>query len=169
MRIISLDPGAERSGWAVLETGPAYLFSGYVSYPRGDYAFQKYKLDLIDCWQMVANKLLDQWQPDAVVSETVPSRGANIPEQLYLANTQITAFHTVAFERKLPIYQVSARTVQKAIALRGKSKGITKPQVRKGVLLHFPELKKKFSENMKVFEESDAIAIGLWFLDTVKE
>jgi hypothetical protein len=120
---------------------------------------------LTDKWVWNTIDLLQKFHPDVIVTETVPSRGAGIPEQLYLANTQITVVHAIALYKGIPVEQVSARTVQAAIAVRGKGKKITKPQVRNGVFLRLPELIPRFKEFTKVFEESDALAIGLHYLE----
>jgi len=166
MRVLSIDSGAKRAGWAILETGPKYLRSGVIHFPRGDnVGFQAYRLDLARFWVQETQELLDWWRPDHVVTETVPSRGFNIPEQGYLANVQATTLHAIAIQRDIPVSQVMARTVQSEIAVRGRSKKITKQQVRNGVISLLPELKSRVSDWVKVFEEPDALAIGLWYLD----
>lgn len=164
MRILAFDPGAQRTGWAVLETGPKYIASDVVYNPRGSTPFQIYRMGLTEYWVEHTAHLIRKYKPQQVISETVPSRGAGIPEQLYLANVQITTAHAIALGYGCEVRQVSARTVQKAIAIRGKSKGVTKPQVRNGVLSLLPELKPRVKGFVKVFEETDALAIGLWYL-----
>lgn len=167
MRVLALDPGATRTGWSVLTNEPEELLgSGVVHVPRGaKEAFQEYRMRLTLEWVDRSIELFDIWQPDQLICETVPSRGAGIPEQLYLANVQITVVHALAAERNIPVHQVSARTVQAHIAIRGKGKKITKVQVRNGVFARFPQLQPRFKEFVKVFEESDAIAIALYFCD----
>lgn len=165
MRVLAFDPGATRTGWAVLEEGPKYIASGVEYNPRGDTKFQIYRMELSRFWVDRGLDLLLEYEPDVVVSETVPSRGAGIPEQLYLANVQITIVHALAIMYgSCEVQQISARTVQKAIAIRGNSRKVTKPQVRNGVLSLLPELKPRLKEFIKVFEETDALAIGLWHL-----
>src|SRR5208282_1842104 len=119
LRVLSFDPGATRAGWAVLETGPKYLGSGVKSCPKlPTQSFQNYRLELANAWVVESFALIESFEPDVVVSETVPSRGAGIPEQLYLANIQITTVHAIAMAFGLPVEQVSARTVQAEIAQR---------------------------------------------------
>ena len=49
MRILAIDPGAERCGWALLEDGPTYIDSGILGLPRQGADFQLYRLEL-DIW-----------------------------------------------------------------------------------------------------------------------
>lgn len=164
-RILAIDPGAERAGWAVLDTGPEYIASGVVKFPRPKkQPFQEYRMMLAQFWVAESRGLITTFEPDHIVSETVPSRGFNIPEQGYLANVQITTLHAVAFEYGRECSQVSASAVKNHISIRSKSKKITKPQVRNGVLSLLPELKPRASNWVKIFEEPDALAIGLFFL-----
>lgn len=165
MRVLSFDPGAERMGHAVLESGPKFIVSGvrYCNrWPKE--AFQAYRLRLEQLWVEETIALLDDYGPDAIVSEIVPSTGFNNASQSYLANTAITVVHAIAYSRGIPVHQLSARHVQKQIAIRGKSKKITKPQVRNGVIQLLPELKPKLSKWVKIFEEPDALAVGLTYL-----
>ena len=126
-------------------------------------------MDLTEFWVQEAWELLDEYEPGIVVTETVPSRGAGIPEQLYLANVMVTTVHTIALTEGVNCVQVSARTVQAHIAKRKEGVKITKVQVRNGVLERCPELKPRFKEFVKHFEEPDAIAVGLYYGDTVNQ
>lgn len=167
MIILAVDPGAKRTGWAILERADGvikYIDSGVIEYPREDLPFQVYRMQLADFWVRKSERLLETWKPDNIITEIVPSRGFNIPEQGYLANVQITTLHAIARSQGYLVHQVSARTVQSHIAIRGRGKKITKQQVRNGVIVGLPELKSRISEWMKVFEETDALAIGLWYL-----
>ncbi len=167
MRVLALDSGAIRAGWCILDDMPLeYIASGVVHTPRpATEAFQAYRMRLTEEWMGRAYELLCKYRPDVVVTETVPPLGANNGTQLYLANVQITVVHAIAMLCDYPVEQVSARTVQKVIAIRGKGKKITKPQVRNGVFARLPELQPRFKEFTKVFEESDALAIGLYYLE----
>ena len=165
--VLALDSGAARAGWSVLANRPPeYIDSGVVHTPRGaNEAFQTYRMRLTDKWVGLTLELLYDYHPDVIVTETVPALGANNGTQLYLANVQITVVHAIAVLKGVPVEQVSARTVQAEIAIRGKGKKITKPQVRNGVFARLPELQPRFSEFTKVFEGSDALAIGLHYLE----
>lgn len=170
MNILSIDPGATRAGWAILGdnrdgTG-TYVASEVEHHPRlPKQKFQAYRMELADHWVDQTHELIEEYKPGVLVSETVPSRGAGIPEQLYLANVMITTVHAIAIAYGVPVIQVSARTVQAAIALRKEGVKVTKPQVRNGVLERLPELKPELKEFIKVFERTDALAIGLWYLE----
>ena len=120
---------------------------------------------LTEHWVEGAFDLIEEYKPDVLVSETVPSRGPEIMDQLYLANVQITVLHAIAISYGVKVVQVSARSVQAKIAKRKPNIKVTKPQVRQGVLDRFPELAPLVKEEMKVFERTDAIAVGLYFYE----
>lgn len=169
--VLAIDPGATRAGWAVLgvpgDDGKAtYVNSGVVQHPRlPKQAFQSYRMELTEHWIEEAFDLMEEYKPSVLISETVPSRGPEIMDQLYLVNVQITVLHTIALSYGVKVEQVSARTVQSKMALRKKDVKVTKPQVRNGVLSYFPELESRLkTKGKQVFEESDALAIGLWYL-----
>ncbi len=162
MRVLAVDPGARRAGWAILETGPVYVASAVEHFPRPkEEPFQRYRMRLTERWVELGGWLLTTFKPDVVVTETVPSTGANNMSQLYLANVMATTLHTVCVAHDVPVSQVSARSVSSRIAIRGRGSKITKPQIRNGVLAFLPELRPRLSDWVKVFEEPDAIAIGL--------
>jgi Holliday junction resolvasome RuvABC endonuclease subunit len=172
MNVLAVDPGATRAGWAVLgEPGKdgkaSYIASGVVHHPRlPKQEFQKYRMELTEHWIEEAFDLMEEYKPSVLISETVPSRGPEIMDQLYLVNVQVTVLHTIALTYGVKVEQVSARTVQSKIALRKKDVKVTKPQVRNGVLSQFPELAERLKpKGSQIFEESDAIAIGLWFFN----
>lgn len=173
MNVLAIDPGATRAGWSALSysksNGVSYIASGVIYFPRkSKQAFQQYRMELTKHWVSESFHLLDKYQPGILVSETVPSRGPVIMDQLYLANVQITVLHTLALSYGTKIEQVSARSVQSKIALRKKDLKVTKPQVRNGVLLYFPDLKDKLKScGSSVYEESDAIAVGLYYCDFI--
>lgn len=171
MNVLAVDPGATRAGWAVLgEPGKdgkaSYIASGVVHHPRlPKQEFQKYRMELTEHWIDESFDLIEEYKPSVLISETVPSRGPEIMDQLYLVNVQVTVLHTIALTYGVKVEQVAARTVQSKIALRKKDVKVTKPQVRNGVLLQFPELESRLrTKGTQVFEESDALAIGLYYL-----
>jgi hypothetical protein len=100
-----------------------------------------------------------------LITETVPSRGPEIMDQMYLMNVQCTTLQAVAMTYGIKVVQVSARTVQSKLALRKKDVKVTKPQVRNGTLqlLDLPSHKEEEIRKSKIFEESDALAIGAWY------
>lgn len=165
MRILAFDPGAKRAGWAVVETGPSYIASNCEWLPREtnpEEPFQIYRMRLCKSWIVTTEWLLSTFKPDKVVTETVPSQGANNMSQMYLANVMATTVHTVCFDRGVSVMQVSARTVASKIAVRSmRTTKITKVHTRNGVVSLLPELKSRVPEWIKVFEEPDAIGIAL--------
>jgi Holliday junction resolvasome RuvABC endonuclease subunit len=170
MNVLAVDPGALRAGWAILgspgdDGKAAHIASGVIHHPRlPKQPFQEYRMELTEHWIEEAFDLLEEYKPDVLISETVPSRGPEIMDQLYLANVQITVLHAIAISYGVKVVQVSARSVQSKIALRKKDVKVTKPQVRNGVLLQFPELESCLrSKGKQIFERSDAIAIGLYY------
>lgn len=165
MKILSLDSGAKRAGWAVLEDGPTYIFSEVVHFPRGDKeAYQFYRVNLANLWVKETKRLITIYQPDLVVCEIVPVYGMNDAAQGYLANVMATTVYATALCCGVKASQVSAVKVQNAIGIKGKTKKMTKPQVRNGVLAMLPELEGRRKDWVKIFEEPDAIAIGLYTL-----
>jgi Holliday junction resolvasome RuvABC endonuclease subunit len=166
MRVLSFDPGAERMGWASIEaddTGLHYHMSGLIPIPRGKMKPQEYKLDLIATVAYWTPTLFDLTEPDAVVSETVPSVGGGnfiAAAQSYMANTAIVTVQAIAFTGGYPVFQIAANSVQSKIAIGRTGRKVTKVQVRNGVIKLFPELEDRKRDWVKVFEEPDAIAIG---------
>lgn len=165
--VMGIDPGATRAGWSVLSQrkggNPTHVASGVVHFPRlPKQKFQEYRMALTEYWVLKSFDLMDEYEPDVLVSETVPSRGPEIMDQLYLANVQVTVLHAIAISYGVKVVQVSARSVQAKIAKRKPNIKVTKPQVRQGVLERFPELAPLVKEEMKVFERTDAIAVGLF-------
>lgn len=166
--ILAVDPGATRAGWAVLGNYgglPNYIASGVVHCAKlPKQTFQDYRMELIALWLDEAFDLIEEYKPGTLITETVPSRGPEIMDQLYLVNVQCTTLQAVALAYGLKVVQVSARSVQAKLALRKKDVKVTKPQVRNGVLTHYPELTERLKpKGSQVFEESDAIAIGLHY------
>lgn len=168
VRGLFIDPGAERCGWAVLETGPTYVASGLLYFPREKEDFQPYRLALEAITWERAGVLLDEYEPTILVNETIPAVGGGnfvVATQSYLANVACTTIHAAAIDVGVPVAQISARTVQTAMAGKKKQgQKITKPQVRNGVIALLPELKPRIKDWVKVFDECDAIGIGLAYL-----
>lgn len=171
MRLLALDPGAERMGWAVLTGGDGrsteYVTSGVLATPRGDNEpYQAYRLRLISTLVNGINDLLDTYTLGMMVNETVPPPTATAFKsngvQAQLAATAISTAQAMAAYHGIPVMQVSAVTVKKRI---GGAKDATKVKVRNGVYQAFPQLKDvKWAEWVKVHDESDACAVGLTHL-----
>lgn len=170
MRVLTFDPG-KKCGWAVLESsldGPKHMASGTLHFPReGKETYQDYRLRLTLAIQKNTRRLCQLYAPDRVIVEIVPAQGSYgfmTSGQSYIANVTATTIHGVAMDRLIPLEQVSARSWQSRIAKRGKSKKITKPQIRNGVLVFLPDLRKDLAEYLMAWDRWDAIGIALFSL-----
>jgi Holliday junction resolvasome RuvABC endonuclease subunit len=164
-RFLSYDSGAERMGWSVLEgdgqTAPVYLDSGIVRLPIGKMKYQEYKLHVIEQWTHIAPAQFARYAPDAIACEIIPAVGFNNSTQAELAKAAIVTVMAMAFDRYIPVYQISAVTVKKHIGGHGKA---TKVQVRDGVIELLPELagrRYEWQDSKKTMDEPDALGIGL--------
>lgn len=174
MALLSIDGGAERLGWGILEregNKPVYIDSGLVSFPQTGFAgtFQEYRLALIafyvDHLTRPGSVFDDSFLPiTKVVTEVLPPVGFGNGVQAYLVNVALTVVQTIATLAGLPVDQISARTVQSKIAVGRKGKKVSKVQVRNGVIQLLPELAPRKKEWTKVFDEPDSLAVGLTYL-----
>ena len=172
MIVLGIDPGAKRCGYAVLrseedEQDFRYMGSGVLGVEREkEEAFQEYRLRLVKFWAIETEYLLRAFHPDIVVSETVPAASATsfgLAGDPYLAHAQISAVHAIAYDKDVPVMQMSAATAKKAVTGNGKA---TKAKVRDGVLSHMPMLEYKRQEwrAAKTWDESDGLCIALAYL-----
>jgi hypothetical protein len=168
MRVLGIDPGGEKYGWGVTESGPRYIDSGWVLHPRRKRDYQPYRMELTRLVRREAHDVIDSFAPDRIVVEVVPpfgSEGYMRGGQGYIANIVATTWHNVAMELGFPVEQVSARTWSSRMALRqSKSERVTKPKIRNGVLYHLPELRKKLATHLKEWDRWDAIGMTLFHL-----
>lgn len=173
MRILAMDPGAKRCGWAVLSEGSKnrseikYHDSGILGLVQPS-KYQDYRLRLIEYWVIHATQLFHIHEPEAVVSEIVPPTGGTmggiINRQLSL--TVITTVQALAWQQHCPLIQIGASTVKKKVGGSGKA---SKVKVRDGVISLLPELesrRKEWTGKDAVYDEIDALAIGLTHLTT---
>lgn len=175
MRVLGIDPGAERCGFAVLhrnEQGQILMEdSGLVSFPKyANETFQIYKCRLIEFWAQEADTLIGLYAPDEIAIEIVPAVGGGnfvAATQSYLAHTQATTLHAIAALNRYPVHQIGATTVKARI---GGRKSSSKVQVRNGVFEILPEVEVKKKSEWKtqfregIYDESDAFAIALTHL-----
>lgn len=158
MRVLALDPGAKRMGWAFFD--PYYMDSGVFGVEQKSLTYQDYRLTIVREFTYWFHNKIVTLHPDVVVSEMLPVRGFNNMAQAILAHAALTCCQAIAFDlsQVLGLKQIAAATVKTHIG--GKAKA-TKVQVRNGVLQLVPELVHKKSQWTKVFDEPDAIAVGL--------
>jgi Holliday junction resolvasome RuvABC endonuclease subunit len=74
------------------------------------------------------------------------------------AMAAITTVQVVAFQNNIPIKQIAATTVKKAVGGSGKA---TKVAVKNGVFNLIPSTTKFKEEWKKIYDHSDAFAVGL--------
>jgi Holliday junction resolvasome RuvABC endonuclease subunit len=170
-RIIAIDPGAERLGWAVIDTendehrvvGSGIW--GLARKPTED--FQPYKLRLIEYWVVKTPKLLREFPTTRLVNELMPAVGGGnfiAATQSELAKTALTVIQAFAIKQLVTVCQIGATSIKASI---GGSKKASKAKVRNGVIeaLDDPELaaelKRETTGEKPVWDRSDAIATGL--------
>jgi Holliday junction resolvasome RuvABC endonuclease subunit len=136
-----------------------YVYSTYWETHKPDsMKYQEYRLRVVQEMVENAEQLFAFHEPDQVACEVLPVRGFTNSSQVFLAHAALAAVQGIAFAFGAQVTQVAAVTVKKRI---GGSPKATKVAVRNGVLQLLPELAPKKSKWTKVFDESDAIAIGL--------
>lgn len=165
MRVLGLDPGALRMGYACIEAdGPSYYLaaSGIKGLARGENEdFQDFRLRLIDYWCEQFPTILDLWRPNLIVSETVPAVGGGnfiAATQSELAKTAITTCQAIAFLNSYEWKQIAANSIKKRLTGNAKA---TKVGVRNAVIEIFPELAPRKKELTTYADESDAIGTSL--------
>ena len=169
MRVLAFDPGADRMGYALLETGPKEVMSGVEVHPSSGIkgveknegeTYQDHRLRIIEFWAHTANSFIEEFKPDIIVNEIVPPTGGNIANLIHRqkAMAAITAVQVVAIQSGIEIKQIAASTIKKNIGGSGKA---TKVAVRNGVLELLPTTERFKPEWKKVFDHSDAFAVGL--------
>jgi Holliday junction resolvasome RuvABC endonuclease subunit len=167
MRVIGIDPGAERLGWAVVESGatPKEVAVGIYGLKRHGNEkkepYHEYRLRLIEYWRVRAEELLNSFKPDIMYNEIVPVVGGGnfvAATQSQLASTALTVLQLEAFRQGIEVKQIGANTVKKNI---GGGKKATKVKVRNGVYRLLPTTERFKKEWVKVHDSSDACAIAL--------
>lgn len=165
LRCLAYDSGALRMGWGVIdgdgETAPTYVDSGILGFPQEGYKYQEHKLRIVQYWVVMAPAMFVRYKPDLICAETLPAVGFNNMTQAELAKAAIITVLAMAFERSIPVYQMSAGTVKKQI---GGSKDASKVAVRNGVVKLLPVLEPRrmeWQESKKTMDEPDALGVGL--------
>lgn len=170
MKVLSIDPGAKRLGYACISLeNDEYrlLFSGIKGLERGTETFQAYRMNLIRYWVNNLSRILIRAEyagalsKPNIVSEILPAVGGGnfaVATQNQLVLAALTTCQALAIERDFKWSEISAPTIKKNVTGL-KPKEATKIQVRNAVLEVFPELKPRKKDI--IADETDAIAIGL--------
>lgn len=163
-RILGIDPGALRLGWACVEVtddGYNLLGSGIMGVERAEgVKFNVYRMDLIQYWVREMNKFwamgADEWY-----AERLPAVGGGnfiAATQSELAKTVLTVIEALAYLQGLRVIELESSHVKSRLTGNGNA---TKVRVRNEVIQVFPELWPRKKELTDVADESDAIGIAL--------
>lgn len=168
MRVLAFDPGADRMGYALLETGPKEIMSGMDMPGSGikgitkqdEETYQEHRLRIIEYWADTTIDFIKQFKPDMIANEIVPPTGGNAGNVVHRqkAMAAITTVQVVAIQSGIQIKQIAASTVKKNIGGSGKA---SKVAVRNGVIQLLPSTERFKPDWKKVFDHSDAFAVGL--------
>lgn len=158
---MSLDSGAKRMGWAVIDKvkkdDPVLIDSGIIGVDRkSSETYQNHKIKLIEYYRRASKDLLDAFRPNVLVAEIVPIHGFQNAAQSLLASTAATVFMAVTPDH-VEIKQIAAISVKKRLT---NNKTATKVAVRNKVVELYPQLKARQKEFKTIFDETDAVAIG---------
>lgn len=162
MRILGLDPGALRLGWAVVEAGIGgftLLSSGIGGLERQDEEkFSDYRIRLIHHWVKEFG-MFEAMGCDMWYAERLPAVGGGnfiAATQAELAKTALTTLQAMAYLNSIPVHELDASHVKSRLTGKGTA---TKVGVRNAVIQVFPELWARKKEILA--DESDAIGIAL--------
>lgn len=165
-RILSIDPGAKRFGWAVVDFDidedfvyqPSYVSSGVIGLDRGiDETYVAFKNRLIAYFYPEFNSLLDEYKPDLVVFEWLPlvNVGGNLGQRV-LAFAAATTAQVALVQKEIEYKEIASTSVKASLC---GSKRATKTQIRNAVLKAFPQLEPRRKEIDA--DETDAIGIAI--------
>lgn len=169
-RILGLDPGALRLGFALVESSwhdnyYRLYTSGIKGLARGDKEkFGDFRHRLIAYWVEEFGCMLDGFERkglDKIVSETLPAVGGGnfiAATQSELAKTAITTCQVIAYQRQVEWVEMAANTIKKKLTGNHKA---TKVGVRNAVISVFPELLPRKKELTVYADEADAIGTAL--------
>lgn len=162
MRVIGIDPGAERCGIASLELvegGYFYEWSDVWGLHREDgESYGNYRKRLITYWVHMPNLLEAHEEEFIVVNERLPAMHtrSQFSTQPLLSQVALACIHFWMQERGYHWREIGANTVKKAVTGNAKASKVT---VRNGVITALPQL----VEYKKAWpaDRWDAIAIAL--------
>lgn len=148
MKILGVDPGLQRTGWAVIEVrnrANFYLASGVIKTQAQD----DIDLRLMTIHSQL-QEVIHKFQPQVLAIENTYVN-KNFESSLKLAHARAASILTAAIN-KLPVYEYQAKTVKKTLVGSGKAE---KDQLMRMLNILMPGL--QFSQA----DEADAIAIAI--------
>lgn len=165
-RILSIDPGAKRLGWAVIDFDineemvyePSYVSSGVTGLTRGDdETYTTFKNRLIFFFIPEFESLLNEYKPDLIVFEYLPISNTigNIGQRV-LAFAVATTSQVLCIQNKIEYKEIGATTIKRTLC---GSMRATKTQIKNVVIESFPQLEPRRKEIAP--DETDAIAVAL--------
>ncbi len=182
-RILAIDPGAERMGWAIMDridgNNPTVFESGFLGIERRtkrrgfktDEPFQEYKLRVINYFVHKSTWIFHKFPLTKMVNEILPATGGGnfiAATQSELAKTALTVLHARATERLVTIVQIGATSIKTVI---GGKKDASKARVRNGVIERLDDdvliqtLKTETTGGSPIWDRSDAIATGFTYFE----
>lgn len=169
-RILSIDPGAKRFGWAVVDFDidenvsyqPSYVSSGVMGVDRGDdETYVLFKNRLVSFFVKEFTTLLEEYEPDLVVFEWLPlvNVGGNLGQRV-LAFAAATTAQVLLVQKNIEYKEIAATSIKATIC---GTKRASKTQIRNAVLKIFPQLEPRKKEI--VADETDAIAVAIAWME----
>lgn len=149
MRVLGIDPGSQKTGYAILDEGPrspAVVACGVISAPRGPLAA---RLCAIQC---ALEELIQAHRPEAAAVEEV-FHAHNVKAALVLGHARGVAL-AVASRAGLEVFEYPARRIKQTITGHG---GADKEQVRRVLVAELGDLPEQL-------DATDAVAIALCHL-----
>jgi Holliday junction resolvasome RuvABC endonuclease subunit len=164
MRLLAIDPGFKRFGYAVFDENAELITHGVRS-PRErdkDEKYQNYlNTGLYDMYHWF-DELIETYKITHIIAEIIPpiSNKGNfgISPQLPLVISVIAVCKIMAYEDEIEWKDISARSVKTMIV--GDSSA-SKAVVRRTVLAEYPEIQQERKLTDIPFDETDAISIGM--------
>jgi len=164
MRLLAIDPGFKRFGYAIFDE-EANLVTHGVRSPRErrkDEKYQNYLNEgLYDMYHWF-DELIEEYKVTDIISEIIPpiSNKGNfgISPQLPLVISVIAVCKIMAYEDEIKWKDISARSVKTQIV--GDSSA-SKAVIRRAALKEYPEIQQDRKITDIPFDETDAISIGM--------
>lgn len=166
MKLLSIDPGFKRLGYAIFDEESNILDHGVYSNRerKKDEKYQEYLNSGIYETYHWFGELLDKNKITNIISEIVPpitgKGNFGVSPQVPLVISVMAVCKIMAYEDEIEWEDISARTV-KTIILGDSS--ASKAAIRRLVVQEYPEIVKGRKLTDIPFDETDAISIGMSF------